>query len=667
MFSQHLNVVRYISVFMMSLFVIGGLANTQNATACSIRAGGSPNFRSSPGTIFRIVGSMSSNTEYEALGQTIGIDNFLWWYLGDGRWVRSDVVTEIGSCEAVPEGRENIPSHMIPHQPEPSGQFIYVDASASIDGDGSQQLPFNSIQQAINRSNHGDTIRVAVGTYTGAVNIRNKTVIIEGGYNPPTWTRTSNLHNTIIDREGRSRSVEISDGARVLLDGFVVTGVNHPCATGGAGFLIQGRNTHAIVSHTKIINNVANSPCGGGGVEVDGATAAFVNVVIAENMSANGAGINALQGKILLVNTTIVGNRPDAIDLQSGSQAVLINSLLWDNGQLLDLNRVTTIHSLSSTAPFFVNPTEYDYSLSAGSPAIHAGTTMGVPFIELMGDLSNMENINIGAFDRMLTTGLTEEQHVSSDGVIVQEERIEEAQPSSATCTIQTQRSQTVQVRVGPGTNRTSLTFLIADTVYEVIGQSVDDDVWFALNKEIGAPTKSNSLIDPYVWVAMPDVNQSGDCDKVDIITASGPRPFATATPISEITQPTTNEVFGTTSEAEATLPPVPRATGTFNLLLDPNIQPCPIIQPYGVNIYLAMGSGYASFDEAQAALTEQSTSISIDGQAMPVIREEVTQPGNGLFNFSTEYFWRRPLPGTYQIMGIEPNAVRTCTVIIES
>ncbi|KXK24277.1 MAG: hypothetical protein UZ15_CFX003000333, partial [Chloroflexi bacterium OLB15] len=34
-------------------------------------------------------------------GQAIGADGFVWWRLGEGVWMRSDVVDETGDCAGV--------------------------------------------------------------------------------------------------------------------------------------------------------------------------------------------------------------------------------------------------------------------------------------------------------------------------------------------------------------------------------------------------------------------------------------------------------------------------------------------------------------------------------------------------------------------------------------
>jgi hypothetical protein len=35
--------------------------------------------------------------------QAIGSDGYIWWRLTSGLWVRSDVVSEIGDCDQLPD------------------------------------------------------------------------------------------------------------------------------------------------------------------------------------------------------------------------------------------------------------------------------------------------------------------------------------------------------------------------------------------------------------------------------------------------------------------------------------------------------------------------------------------------------------------------------------
>lgn len=80
-------------------------------------------------------------------------------------------------------------------------------------------------------------------------------------------------------------------------------------------------------------------------------------------------------------------------------------------------------------------------------------------------------------------------------------------------CTLSTTQSNTVQIRVGPGTHRTVIAFLPANIDFDALGQTTDDDgnVWFSVAKEEVAPTKSANE----TWVASDGVDQSGNCTGV--------------------------------------------------------------------------------------------------------------------------------------------------------
>lgn len=61
------------------------------------------NLRSGPGTDFNRINTLTAGVPADVIGQTIGLDNLRWWKLADGGWVREDVVTEVGNCDAVPQ------------------------------------------------------------------------------------------------------------------------------------------------------------------------------------------------------------------------------------------------------------------------------------------------------------------------------------------------------------------------------------------------------------------------------------------------------------------------------------------------------------------------------------------------------------------------------------
>jgi hypothetical protein len=92
------------------------------------------------------------------------------------------------------------------------------------------------------------------------------------------------------------------------------------------------------------------------------------------------------------------------------------------------------------------------------------------------------------------------------------------ATPQAGPCVVVAQAANTVQVRVGPGVNRTAVTYLPAQTEFIVQGQTEDTGgtVWYQLDKEEAAPGK----LVAEAWVSSEDVIASEGCDSVAEISA---------------------------------------------------------------------------------------------------------------------------------------------------
>lgn len=85
--------------------------------------------------------------------------------------------------------------------------------------------------------------------------------------------------------------------------------------------------------------------------------------------------------------------------------------------------------------------------------------------------------------------------------------------PAPEACFVFTSAANTATLRVGPGTNRTSVAFLPANVNVVVTGRAVTDDgsVWYQLDKMQAAPRSAANE----VWVAQGDVFEEGDCERV--------------------------------------------------------------------------------------------------------------------------------------------------------
>ena len=94
-------------------------------------------------------------------------------------------------------------------------RYVYVDASAPGDGDGSKEAPYNSIQLACDMAaNAGDVLLLAVGKYhEHNIDIDGKIIFILGGHDPDTWERTGGPQDTVLDGDGTDRVFSVYERA----------------------------------------------------------------------------------------------------------------------------------------------------------------------------------------------------------------------------------------------------------------------------------------------------------------------------------------------------------------------------------------------------------------------------------------------------------------------
>ncbi len=129
--------------------------------------------------------------------------------------------------------------------------------------------------------------------------------------------------------------------------------------------------------------------------------------------------------------------------------------------------------------------------------------------------------------------------------------------PALEGCTVSIDRKNSATLRVGPGTNRGAISYLLPNLMVTVTGrtQLADGTIWFQLDKSQAAP---NGTFASELWVAAADVSTHGDCVNVGVVVTPPIIRRATATPEGD---EATSEV---TSEptAEPTTEPTSAATG---------------------------------------------------------------------------------------------------------
>lgn len=69
---------------------------------CAITVSGNTRLRGGPGTNYQQVGLLEIGTPADVYGRHNGTDGFVWYFLGNGAWIRSDLGSEVGDCLSLP-------------------------------------------------------------------------------------------------------------------------------------------------------------------------------------------------------------------------------------------------------------------------------------------------------------------------------------------------------------------------------------------------------------------------------------------------------------------------------------------------------------------------------------------------------------------------------------
>jgi len=123
--------------------------------------------------------------------------------------------------------------------------------------------PCATINGAIGKAASGDTILVAIGTYTGSgteVVLINKNITLSGGWNASFTTQSG---FSIIDGQGAGRSVTVNSTVSATIERSIIQ--NGSTMQGGGIYITIGTLT---LNNSIIRNNIATWG-GGGGIYID--------------------------------------------------------------------------------------------------------------------------------------------------------------------------------------------------------------------------------------------------------------------------------------------------------------------------------------------------------------------------------------------------------------
>lgn len=233
---------------------------------------------------------------------------------------------------------------------------------------------YETIQEAIEVAQAGDTVLVMPGRYRENISYRGKNILIGSLY---ILTRDpAYINETILDGDGSGTVVMFT---RAEYQTAVLAGFTIENGAGREGGAIFAYNSQPTIRNCVIRGN--NAEDGGAGVYSYGGWIYLHNCTIYGNEAdAGSGGIQCTNlGGAELVNTIVWDNEPSDIefsadrdwnsirieysDIEGGEMAIVTNnngSIVWNEGNIED-------------NPDFTDPGNGDFSLAAGSSCIDAG------------------------------------------------------------------------------------------------------------------------------------------------------------------------------------------------------------------------------------------------------------------------------------------------------
>ncbi len=310
--------------------------------------------------------------------------------------------------------------------------------------------PSFRIQSAINAANPGDTILVGAGTYNETLSLSSKQVFVMS---------MDGAASTRISAGGLGRVIAMT-GNGSTVDGFTISGGNE---SSGAGINIVAGSVSSIIRNNIFENNVQRA--GGFGAAIGGNSSSpviennifrgntsdfqflsgvvsFANssspqimnnvfydnssrainlslpsgvnpLVLNNTIDGNSVGIRLDRRVISLghiIRNNVITNNGIGLEVDFGTEAnnpTFQNNLVFGNTTNYDLiSSQTGLNGNISADPLFRNAAANDFRLLGLSPAIDAGSSLGAPSRDFIGNLrpadgngDGVARVDIGAYE----------------------------------------------------------------------------------------------------------------------------------------------------------------------------------------------------------------------------------------------------------------------------
>ena len=269
---------------------------------------------------------------------------------------------------------------------------------------------YQTIQEAINAANAGDTVFLTEGTYNVIPNDSSsrfpgyevgivmkpgvklmgagasKTAIIQPGITPSLFAIVD-ADNATIEGLTITNSVTQTTGYGLLMESNSSKAKNCIFKSNYTGILFQRFSSASPASNVQISNCLFVSNTEGIHVQ-EGTGISILNNTVASNRYG---GITCLVSTATITNNIVYGNSW-GVAVGHSYPAITFNDVTSNAENYQNVPDQTGNNGNISTDPRFENAPAGDYTLAAGSPAINVGSNVGLPFAGNAPDMGALES-----------------------------------------------------------------------------------------------------------------------------------------------------------------------------------------------------------------------------------------------------------------------------------